>query len=143
MRSCHPVQGWRTLALVSAVPWPPGSGLPLPTSATTLCGKAFLSRRRRRRIPVPPEVQPSPGRGRPMPLRRGAGATMDVGLFEAIYSARSMRRFRPDPVPEEFLTRVLDAAIRAPSAGNAQNWAFVVVGDPAQRRKLGAVYRKT
>ena len=67
---------------------------------------------------------------------------MDIGLFEAIHSARSLRRFRPDPVPEELLTRVLDAAIRAPSAGNAQNWAFVVVRDPAQRQRLGAVYRK-
>jgi nitroreductase len=66
----------------------------------------------------------------------------DVGLFEAMYSARSLRRFRFDPVPEELITRVLDAAIRAPSAGNAQNWAFIVVRDPAQRARLGAVYRK-
>ena len=66
----------------------------------------------------------------------------DVGLFEAIYSARSLRRLKPDPVPEELITRILDAAIRAPSAGNAQNWAFVVVRDPEQRRKLGAIYRK-
>jgi nitroreductase len=65
-----------------------------------------------------------------------------IELFEAIYSARSLRRFRSDPVPEELITRVLDAAIRAPSAGNAQNWAFVVVRDPAQRSKLGAIYRK-
>lgn len=66
----------------------------------------------------------------------------DIGLFEAIYSARSLRRLKPDPVPEAVLTQVLDAAIRAPSAGNAQNWAFVVVRDPEQRRKLGAIYRK-
>jgi nitroreductase len=66
----------------------------------------------------------------------------DIGLFEAIYSARSLRRFRFDPVPEELITRVLDAAIRAPSAGNAQNWAFIVVRDPTQRARLGAVYRK-
>jgi nitroreductase len=66
----------------------------------------------------------------------------DIGLFEAIHSARSLRRLKPDPVPEELITQILDAAIRAPSAGNAQNWAFVVVRDPEQRRKLGAVYRK-
>jgi nitroreductase len=65
-----------------------------------------------------------------------------IELFEAIYSARSLRRFRSDPVPEELIARVLDAAIRAPSAGNAQNWAFIVVRDPAQRAKLGAIYRK-
>jgi nitroreductase len=66
----------------------------------------------------------------------------EIGLFEAVYSARSLRRLKPDPVPEELLTRVLDAAIRASSAGNAQNWAFVVVRDAEQRRKLGTVYRK-
>jgi nitroreductase len=66
----------------------------------------------------------------------------EIGLFEAIYSARSLRRLKPDPVPEALITKILDAAIRAPSAGNAQNWAFVVVRDPEQRRKLGAIYRK-
>jgi nitroreductase len=66
----------------------------------------------------------------------------EIGLFDAIYSARALRRLRPDPVPEEIITRILDAAIRAPSAGNAQNWAFIVVRDSEQRRGLGAIYRK-
>ena len=66
----------------------------------------------------------------------------EIGLFEAIYSARSLRRLKPDPVPEELITKILDAAIRAPSGGNAQNWAFVVVRDPGQRQKLGMIYRK-
>lgn len=66
----------------------------------------------------------------------------EIGLFEAVYSARALRRFKPDPVPEELLTRVLDAAIRAPSAGNAQNWVFIVVRDSQQRRSLGSIYRR-
>ncbi len=66
----------------------------------------------------------------------------DIGLFEAMYSARALRRLKSDPVPEEILTRILDAAIRAPSAGNAQNWAFIVVRDAELRRRLGVVYRK-
>src|SRR5947207_3705438 len=66
----------------------------------------------------------------------------EIGLLEAIYSARSIRRLKPDPVPEELITRVLDAAIRAPSGGNAQSWAFLVVRDPDLRQKLGAIYRK-
>jgi nitroreductase len=66
----------------------------------------------------------------------------DIGLFEAIYSARALRRLKPDAVPAELITRILDAAIRAPSGGNAQNWAFVVVRDAGLRRKLGAIYRK-
>lgn len=66
----------------------------------------------------------------------------EIGLFEAIHSARSLRRLKPDPIPEEMIAKILDAAIRAPSAGNAQNWAFVVVRDPEQRRRLGSIYRK-
>jgi nitroreductase len=66
----------------------------------------------------------------------------EIGLFEAIYSARALRRLKPDPVPDEVINRVLDAAIRAPSAGNAQNWAFVVVRDPELRHRLGLIYRK-
>ncbi len=66
----------------------------------------------------------------------------DIELFEAIHTARSLRRLKPDPVPEALITKVLDAAIRAPSAGNAQNWAFVVVRDPERRRVLGEIYRK-
>jgi nitroreductase len=66
----------------------------------------------------------------------------DLDVLDAIYTARAIRRFKPDPVPEATITKILDAAIRAPSAGNAQNWAFVVVRDPEQRRRLGAIYRK-
>jgi nitroreductase len=66
----------------------------------------------------------------------------EIGLFDAIHTARSLRRLKPDPVPEELITQVLDAGIRAPSAGNAQNWAFVVVRDIETRRALGAIYAK-
>ncbi len=66
----------------------------------------------------------------------------EISLFEAMYSARALRRLKPDPVPEEVLTKILDAAIRAPSAGNAQSWSFVVVRDAQQRAKLGEIYRK-
>jgi nitroreductase len=66
----------------------------------------------------------------------------ELALFEAIYTARALRRLKPDPVPAALIERVLDAAIRAPSGGNAQNWAFIVVTDAEKRRQLGAVYRK-
>jgi len=66
----------------------------------------------------------------------------ELGVLEAIHSARAIRRFKPDPVPERVLTAILDAAIRAPSAGNSQNWIFLVVQDAEQRRKLGLLYRK-
>jgi nitroreductase len=65
----------------------------------------------------------------------------EIGIFDAIYSARALRRFRPDPVPDELITRALDAAVRAPSASGGQNWVFVVVKDPAIRARLGEIYR--
>src|SRR5216683_7709767 len=66
----------------------------------------------------------------------------EIGLFEAMYTARALRRFKPDPVPDEVMTKVLDAAIRAPSGSNAQTWLFVVVKDAEKRRQLGAIYHK-
>lgn len=66
----------------------------------------------------------------------------EIGLFEAMYSARALRRFKPDPVPDEVMTKVLDAAIRAPSGSNQQHWLFVVVKDAELRRKLSAIYHK-
>jgi nitroreductase len=66
----------------------------------------------------------------------------ELGVFEAIHTARALRRLKPDPVPDALITTVLEAAICAPSAGNAQNWIFLVVRDAEQRRKLGAIYRK-
>ena len=53
-----------------------------------------------------------------------------------------MRRCRPDPIPEDVQARILDAAIRAPSGGNTQNWRFMLVDDPAVRARLGPIYRR-
>ncbi len=64
---------------------------------------------------------------------------MDV--YEALYTTRAMRRLRPDPVPQQVQARILDAAIRAPSGGNSQNWRFIVVDDPAVKAELGPLYR--
>ncbi|KUJ96204.1 MAG: Nitroreductase [Desulfonauticus sp. 38_4375] len=47
--------------------------------------------------------------------------------LEAIFSRRSIRKFKPDPIPREMLETVLRAAMAAPSAGNAQPWHFIVV----------------
>src|SRR5271166_1248457 len=66
----------------------------------------------------------------------------EIGLLEAMYSARALRRFKPDPVPDEILSKILDAAIRAPTASNYQNWVFIVVKDPERRRRVAEVYRK-
>jgi nitroreductase len=64
---------------------------------------------------------------------------MDV--FEALYTTRAMRRVKPDPIPLDAQQRILDAAIRAPSGGNTQNWRFMLVDDPAVKAELGPIYR--
>jgi len=66
----------------------------------------------------------------------------EIGLFEAMYSARAMRWLKPDPVPPELIQRILEAAIQAPNAGNRQSWLFMVVRDAEQRRRIGAIYRR-
>ena len=64
-----------------------------------------------------------------------------MNVYEALYTTRAMRRVRPDPVPLAVQARILDAAIRAPSGGNAQNWRFMLVDDPAVKARLGPLYR--
>lgn len=64
---------------------------------------------------------------------------MDVR--EALYTTRAMRRVRPDAIPDDVQARILDAAIRAPSGGNAQGWRFLLIDDPAVKAKLGPLYR--
>jgi nitroreductase len=63
---------------------------------------------------------------------------MDV--FQAMRSAPTSRRFKPDPVPRELLARVLDSARFAPSGGNRQGWRVVVVQDPERRTALRDLY---
>ena len=63
-------------------------------------------------------------------------------LFEAIHTQRAIRYFRPDPVPDELIRVVLDAAIRAPSGGNGQPWSFLVLKDPETRRDVAQLYKR-
>jgi nitroreductase len=61
---------------------------------------------------------------------------MDV--TEAIYTTRSMRRLRPDPIPLDVQARIIDAAIRAPSEPDARR--FLLVDEPALRQEIAALY---
>ena len=61
---------------------------------------------------------------------------MDV--FEAIKNRRSVRAFTNEPVSNKEVTKLIDAAKWAPSAGNIQPWEFVVVRDPKIKRGLSA-----
>jgi len=64
----------------------------------------------------------------------------EVGIYEAMSTLRAVRRLRTDPVPEDVLRRVLEAASWAPTGGNVQPWRVVVVRDAGKKAALGALY---
>jgi len=55
---------------------------------------------------------------------------------ETIRQRRSIRRYRPEAIPEELVLRMLEAARLAPSASNCQPWRFLIVVDAEEKRKL-------
>ena len=59
-------------------------------------------------------------------------------FWEALYGRRSIRRFRPDPVPRELIDQVMHAGVWAPSSCNYQMWDLVAVDDPKLNAKLAA-----
>ena len=66
----------------------------------------------------------------------------EPGLFEVMRTTRSMRRLKPDPVPEALVRRLLEAGTAAPSGGNAQRWRFIVVRDPEVKKAAAACYKR-
>ena len=60
----------------------------------------------------------------------------DPGLFQTIYTTRALRRFKPDGVPDAVLFQLFDAAIRASSGQNAQDWRFIIIRDAEVKRQL-------
>ena len=63
-------------------------------------------------------------------------------LFEIIRTTRSMRRLKPDPVPDALIRKILEAGVCAPSGGNMQRWRFLVIRDAAIKRTVGAYYKR-
>ena len=68
-------------------------------------------------------------------------AETSIPLYEAMSQLRAVRRLREDPIPDDVLGRILQAAAWAPSGGNAQPWRIVVVRDEERRRQIGDLYR--
>lgn len=65
---------------------------------------------------------------------------MQHPIYDAIFTRRDVRRFRPDPVPNEVLYRVLEAAHHAPSVGFMQPWNFIVVRDHEVKTQVKQVF---
>lgn len=67
----------------------------------------------------------------------------EAGLFEIMYSTRSMRKLKTDPIPDEVLYKILEAGTRAPSGTNTQHWRFLVVKDPEVKKQVQAIYQES
>ncbi len=61
--------------------------------------------------------------------------------LEALHSTPARRYLSPDPIPDDILWAILDAAIRGPSGGNTQRWGWVVVTDQAVKDQVASWYR--
>ena len=66
----------------------------------------------------------------------------DITLFDVIQTQRAIRHFSTEPVSDEIVKKILEAAIRAPSGGNSQPWDFLVIRDQETKRRLGEWYVK-
>ena len=84
-----------------------------------------------------------------MSMRRGAeqnsapafDETFRAQLFELLSWRRDVRRFRPDPLPQGVLERLIETACLAPSVGLSQPWRFVTVADLDRREAVRAEFR--
>jgi nitroreductase len=64
----------------------------------------------------------------------------EMGVYEAMRTLRAVRRLKPDPIPNDVLHRVLEAATWAPTGGNRQPWRIIAVKDREKKNRLGAWY---
>jgi nitroreductase len=69
-------------------------------------------------------------------------ARLSMPIGEAMFSQRSIRRFRPDPIPMDDLRLIIEAAVKAPSGGNRQPARFLVLTDRDLITRFGALYRE-
>jgi len=59
-----------------------------------------------------------------------------LNIFDLFKSRRSIRSFKSEDVPDEYIKKILEAARWAPSAGNIQPWEFIIVKNPETKREI-------
>ena len=59
-----------------------------------------------------------------------------MDIIDIIKKRRSIRRFKPDLVPEDLVKKIIEAATWAPSACNIQGWRFIIVDDPTIKEEI-------
>lgn len=58
-------------------------------------------------------------------------------IIDVITSRKSIRRYRPDPIPDEMIDKILEAARWAPTGENYQPWILIVIRDQETRNRIG------
>jgi nitroreductase len=66
----------------------------------------------------------------------------EPGIFEIMHTTRSMRRLKPDPVPDALIRKILEAGTSAPNGGNMQRWRFLVIRDAKIKETVAGYYRR-
>lgn len=70
-------------------------------------------------------------------------STQKEGVYNAIYKRRDIRaKFKSDPIPEDVLRKILDAAHHAPSVGFMQPWNFIVIRDEETKNRVKESFEK-
>jgi nitroreductase len=64
-------------------------------------------------------------------------------FLELLKYRRTIRSFKPDPIPEDYVTKILDAAHYAMSGANSQPWEFIVVKETEMKKKVVDAYLST
>jgi nitroreductase len=67
---------------------------------------------------------------------------LDMPIGEAMFSQRSIRKFRPEPIPMQDLRLMIEAAVKAPNGQNTQPLRFLVLTDREVIREFGGLYRE-
>lgn len=66
----------------------------------------------------------------------------DTDVFAIMRTTRSMRRLKPDPVPDALIRKILEAGAGAANGGNFQRWRFLVIKDPKIKQAVQVYYKR-
>lgn len=76
------------------------------------------------------------------PAATEALARLGMPMDEAMRTQRAVRRLHLDPVSHDVLLPLLELSLKAPTSSNTQDWHYLVIEDPAQKARLGRLYRR-
>ncbi|MDP2744637.1 MAG: nitroreductase family protein, partial [Dehalococcoidia bacterium] len=64
-------------------------------------------------------------------------------FYELAKTRRSVHRFKPDPVPDEYVEKILEVARWAPSGANSQPWEYLVIRDKGLQQKIIEIHKQS